>query len=377
MKKVRSSRARREERGKKTNLNGHEILHSRKDLESDLRDGGEGIGSTLGNEGGDSLVGGRSSVSLVAVTAIRKRNEGNESQVASLFVFDLPHFPRRLRIQPEKRETMNSRVLLSHSHQSRDDVIVERAQRRRRGQRIVLSLNSQLLSEVHQTPTAVSNDPSRILESKDESRHQRREMNVGLDGVDEEIRDPSQRPSGGVLDVNVGILHHLNQRRESLSDETSEDLGVGTVEDGTEGHDGSFSLMPRFGRAMAFDVALDEGDDGGDDVVSDGLSEESESGSSGHRDVPLVVLGVFFLLSEELEEDGEDLRKSDFGEVAALSLGSFLELGGLVESESEYNVSANVSRSWEGGGGGENLTSAASMASSISSSQTVDQNSTA
>jgi hypothetical protein len=212
-------------------------------------------------------------------------------------------------------------------------VLVERRERRRRWQRVLLhARNSQLLRQVHQTPAAVPNDPRRVLQSPNERSDKRREVHVRLDGLDEDIRDPTESPSSGVFDMDVGVLHHLDQRRQRLSNEPSEHLGVRPVEDRAEGHDGSLSLVPALG-SLVLDVRLDKGDDALDYVVPSGLGEEREGGSGGHRDVPLVLVGIFFLVGEELEEDGENLGEGGFGKVLGVAVGELVEFSGLGKGE--------------------------------------------
>jgi hypothetical protein len=87
-----------------------------------------------------------------------------------------------------------------------------------------------------------------------------------------------------------------------------------SIEDGTEDHDRSISRIP----ASSLDVLLDEGDSERNDIVSDNSGKEPDTGSSGHSNIPFVILGIFVLLLHEDEQLGQDLGQGDFGKVLAL-----------------------------------------------------------
>jgi hypothetical protein len=186
---------------------------------------------------------------------------------------------------------------------------------------------------------------------------------LGLDGSNENIADATQSPGGGVFDMRVGVPHHIDEDGQRLSDEWRQESGVRAVEYRTKGHYSSFAGMP----VRGLDVTLNKWDYEADDRIADGLCEKREAGTCRHRDIPLVFVGIFLLACEQAENDRNNFWQSDFGEELAFPFGNIVVVQGLLK---EY-VMIQTGWRWE------DDTSAASMANSISSSHTVDQNSTA
>ena len=99
-------------------------------------------------------------------------------------------------------------------------------------------------------------------------------MDIGVNDFEDDFGDLAQCPCNSVLDSHTAVCaEHDDQCTEGLVDEWAEDSGVGSLENRSECHDGSFSLLP----VGASDVALDELDDSGYDWVTDVLGEQFQT----------------------------------------------------------------------------------------------------
>ena len=99
-------------------------------------------------------------------------------------------------------------------------------------------------------------------------------MDIGVNDFKDDFGDLAQCPCNGILDSYTAVgAEHGDECTESLVDKWAENGSVGSLEDGSECHDGSFSLLP----IGSSDVALDELDDSGYDWVADVLSEQFQT----------------------------------------------------------------------------------------------------
>ena len=80
---------------------------------------------------------------------------------------------------------------------------------------------------------------------------------------------------------------------------------------------------------LCLDVSFDERYNGRHYRVLDSACEECKAGSGSHRDIPLVLICVFFLLGEQEKQDGSNFRKSDFGKMLGFRFGTFTVICGL------------------------------------------------
>ena len=96
-------------------------------------------------------------------------------------------------------------------------------------------------------------------------------MNIGVDDFENDFGNLAQCPCDSILDSHTAVgPEHRDKCTQSLVDEWTEDSGVRTFENGSECHDGGFSLLP----VDSSDVAFDELDDSGHDWVADVLGEQ-------------------------------------------------------------------------------------------------------
>lgn len=154
-------------------------------------------------------------------------------------------------------------------------------------------------------------------------------MNFRLDRVGLDVADPAERPGDGIPDLDVLVGHHVNEDGQRLVDQRLENGGIGAVKDRAECHYGSFALMP----ILRTDIRLDEGDYCGHDVICDGLGQKTQTCASGHGDIPLVLVCILLLASQQLEKDWQDFRKRDLGKEFTLGLGDFSILSGLLKNQ--------------------------------------------
>ena len=94
-------------------------------------------------------------------------------------------------------------------------------------------------------------------------------MNIRSDGRDKKIANSAQCPSSGILDMEIGVSHHVDEERQRLIDEWCQHTWVGPFEDGPKSHDGCFALVPIF----RLDVGFNEGYDSGNNSILNGTSE--------------------------------------------------------------------------------------------------------
>ena len=95
-------------------------------------------------------------------------------------------------------------------------------------------------------------------------------MDIGINDLEDDFGNLAQCPCNRILNSYAAVgTEHRDECTESLVDKWAENRSVGSLEDGSECHDGSFSLLP----IGASDVAFDELDDGGYDWVSNVLGE--------------------------------------------------------------------------------------------------------
>ena len=99
-------------------------------------------------------------------------------------------------------------------------------------------------------------------------------MDVRINDLEDDFGDLAQCPCNSILNSYAAVgTEHGDKCTESLVDKWAEDSSVRSLEDGSECHDGSFSLLP----VGASDIALDELDDSGYDWVTDVLGEQFQT----------------------------------------------------------------------------------------------------
>lgn len=175
--------------------------------------------------------------------------------------------------------------------------------------RVGLSANftGEAVGNVHQSPAAGAGNLGSAGKTIEEARDQGLEVNLGVEGLRAEVAHTTQGESSRVANLDGAVLHHTNENAKRLLDQGLQDLGVGTVHDGTEGSNGGITTAPVF----IANVLLDKLQNGLHHLTLDTLSVELQClvGSAG--DVVLVLASVLILLAHVLQEDGDNLSACD------------------------------------------------------------------
>lgn len=128
------------------------------------------------------------------------------------------------------------------------------------------------------------------------------------------------------------VLHHVDERRHGLKNERVEGLVVWSIEDRAKDHDGGITFPP----VGVLDVGLDERNDERDDGITDDGSQETDTRSGRHADVPFIVFRILVLLCQQGQDDRQDLGQGNFGEMTRLDCRCFLVFGRFGRFQCEF-----------------------------------------
>mmetsp|Transcript_55618 Transcript_55618/g.131313 ORF Transcript_55618/g.131313 Transcript_55618/m.131313 type:complete len:208 (+) Transcript_55618:480-1103(+) len=136
------------------------------------------------------------------------------------------------------------------------------------------------------------------------------------DGLGYETADASHGPRDGVADVLVRVLEERRELRQGTLDDWSK-LGLaGPFEDEAKGEDGGVAEAP----VGVEHVLLDKGQDLVDHAVLHRRRDKAQAGSRSGSLVVCVLILVFFLLCERLQQQRHKVRLRSFDVVEAMRL---------------------------------------------------------